>query len=98
VFILSFEGLLTPLKSSSICYKYFVTFKYDKSETFRAQIFLLLGTALATPFGIFLMELVLLKAKFKILVFLSSFSLIILGYLSINHAYNIMLQKDELNV
>jgi len=74
-----------------------VTYSYEKSEDFRAQIFLFAGTACCSPLGIFITNLIFFKEEFNLITFGWCLFFFISGYLAINHAYNIMLKKDEIN-
>lgn len=72
-----------------------MAYKYHKSEEFRANIFLFAGYAFSTPIGIFIADLAMRKDGFTLRCFIFCIGLFSIGYLLINHSYNIMLGKDS---
>jgi hypothetical protein len=72
-----------------------MAYKYERSENFRANIYLLAGIACFSPLGIFLSKLINHELDFDILsstiVFISS----IIGVSFISKSYIIMLKKNE---
>jgi hypothetical protein len=70
---------------------------YDRSEEFRAQIFFLLGSVLATPFCFGMLDL--LQDGKIISIFASSIEILLFlgGYLLVNESYCIMKKRDEVN-
>jgi hypothetical protein len=72
-----------------------MAYKYDDSEKFRAQLFLLLGTVLCSPICIFAIEQAKSQKGFSFNYWFGAGLLCLLGLTSILYSYNIMVDKDE---
>jgi hypothetical protein len=80
-----------------ICYKYFMASQFFESEKFRANIHLLIGTTLCSPFCIIILELLKDKKFCGYTNFSISFIMFMIGFLIINNSYNIMYKQEHKN-
>jgi hypothetical protein len=70
---------------------------YDRSEEFRAQIFFLLGSILATPFCLGVLEKLQDKKEIDTISWIFEIVMFVIGYLTVNESYSIMKKRDEEN-
>jgi hypothetical protein len=74
-----------------------MAYKYEKSESFRANIYLFAGYALTSPFWLYLLGLITRKEILYIDSLILLFLIFTVGVLSIIHSYYIIWKKDENN-
>jgi hypothetical protein len=74
-----------------------MVYKYNDSERFRANLYLLLGTALTTPFGIFIIEKLQQISHYSHRTWSIVGLMSVLGLTSIFQSYTIIVDKDEIN-
>lgn len=72
-----------------------MAYKYDRSEAFRAQIFLYGGGILCTPLSLEILSRLQNDTKAEINLFLIDIVLSALGFLMIVTSHDIMTKRDE---
>ena len=70
---------------------------YDGSEEFRAQIFFLLGSILATPFCLGVLDFLQNAKETNAASWILEIVMFVVGYLTVNESYCIMKKRDEEN-
>ena len=79
------------------CYNFCVAYKYNDSEKFRANMFMLSGFGFCSPCGASIFEYLVHGNDIALYRFLLSSILFTLGFFIMVYSYSMMFEKDEQN-